>query len=510
MGYYEIRCVLCGVTFSIARLRTRAEPRSHAWNVGGFGYCEHREEPDAACEEGCTFVDREQDVDKFLPSEPSERTYQDTWPEIHEEHISGIRCGNNYGYNGNLVSASAVQCARTAQCILRKIHAKDHHDTADPEASTWRPASDDEPWEESSEWMLSGLNSLLVEREMGPTPGWFPPRHGVEKIFEDDIFWDGGTNDGMPFHPWCLVVYQRAALQQKQPKTIDDMGDWWEHTEGMMEHEKELQRCMGLKESNGNYWEHQKGQEFFIADPLNDPELVKLLRDAVVEPSEDFNPADSAFPAWPTSYARASTIKSGAPTDPFLTLPAELLQQILGGLPTSTIAALREVSRAFAHIPISFFHTLLRQDYPWIWEADPKTPVAEYSHWTQAVTDKAALKLSNDTLQLAGQADSSAVSQQENTTATDQSRTAIIDATNATYNDTTPPSAAHRSDQAHIVPVLLPRFRTNWFKLYVALKKRGTEVPGLKNRERIWRDCEEIMRKIDEMRRRASISSLVV
>ncbi|KJX92060.1 hypothetical protein TI39_contig5933g00001 [Zymoseptoria brevis] len=306
---------------------------------------------EVSCTEGCTFVDRDQDVDEFLPSEPRQiGTYPYTRAEIDGEHISGIECGNDHGYNGNPVSASAAQCARSAQCILRKIYAKDHHDTADPEASTWRPASDDEPWEESSEWMLSGLNSLLVEREMGPTPGWSPSRHFVEKIFEDDIFWGHGTSD--------------AALQQKQPKTIDDMGDRWEHTEAMMEYEKKLPRCKGYEKSNGQYWEHEKGQEFFIADPLKDSELVKLLQDAVIEPSEAFDPADSAFPDWPSHDPPASPSKSSLPTDPFLLLPAELLQQILSELPTPTIAAVREASRASAHIPISFFHTLLRQDYP--------------------------------------------------------------------------------------------------------------------------------------------------
>ncbi|SMY29082.1 unnamed protein product [Zymoseptoria tritici ST99CH_1A5] len=248
---------------------------------------------------------------------------------------------------------------------------------------------------------------------MGPTPDWSPSRHGVEEIFEDDIFWDGGTND-------------------------------------------------------------------------------------VIEASEAFDPADSAFPNWSSPDPTASTNKSGAPPDPFLLLPAELLQQILSELSTPTVAALREVSRAFAHIPISFFHTLLRQDYPWIWEADSTTPVAHYSHWTQAVIDKAARKLANDTLQLAGHANSIVVSPEETTPS--QARIAIIDATNAIDTDSTRPAATLKNDQAHVIPVFLPRIRTNWFKLYAALKKRGAEVSGLKNRERIWRDCEEIMRKIDEMR----------
>jgi hypothetical protein len=55
---------------------------------------------------------------------------------------------------------------------------------------------------------------------------------------------------------------------------------------------------------------------------------------------------------------------------------------------------------------------------------------------------------------------------------------------------------------AHTAPFHLPRDRTNWYTLYTLLTRhmRRGELKGLQNRARIWRNCEEAIRRIVEHR----------
>ncbi|SMQ49914.1 unnamed protein product [Zymoseptoria tritici ST99CH_3D7] len=410
-----------------------------------------------------------------------------TDPGTFLEHIAGPECEESRGYNGHTVSALTVQSARTAQCLLRKPTG-DEEDAQGHVAPVWSPEPDDEPWEENSSWMLSGLNSLIVEPELGPSKDWSPVRHGVREVNDYDMWFEDVPHIGMVHHPWCMEVYQRATLKQKNKVDVDGLGEWWE-----------LHQVENVKRSNGKmlrycrqqWWEHERGSEFLITDPLEDAGLVKLLQEAV-ETSQHFNPADSAFPPRaPNKSTAKSNQQQNTTLDPFSTLPAELLQQILAELPNTSIGAVREVSRAFTHIPISFFYPLVRRDYPWIWEADQETSAAlpQYSRWTKAVIDKAARKLNKS---------GDLVSREEDKIVTGQHSTA------SDPDSLTNAAVGNGNDEDHITPISLPRFETNWFKLYASLKKHSGSLPGLRNRERIWRDCQQIMTMIDAMRARSA------
>ncbi|EGP88400.1 uncharacterized protein MYCGRDRAFT_40891, partial [Zymoseptoria tritici IPO323] len=448
----QLHCVLCGVSFSIARLRTRHEPRSHAWNYEGTDFVDDNVQPGDKCGEGCCFVKRGKAPDEFLPSEADRSgiVYSYLKAELFLEHVAGPGCRNTNAYNGHTVSASAVQCVRTAQCLLRKPIGGDI-DFEGYITPAWTPEPDDEAWEGTSAWTLSGLNALIVEPMMGPSKDWAPIRHGVKQV-NDAGFWQPGIdNIGMAFHPWCMEVYQRAVFHQKGKVDVDGVGEWWERDEV-----EKVERSVAVWECDQQWWDHGRGSEFLITDPLKDAGLVKMLQDAT-ETSEHFDPAGSAFPSRTLPETTADQQQKTI-LDPFSTLPAELLQNILTELPNASIAAVREASRAFTHIPISFFYPLVRRDYPWIWEADQETLAAlpQYSQWTKAVIDKAARKLNES------------------------------------------------GDIDHITPISLPRFETNWFKLYASLRKHSGSLPGLRNRERIWRDCQQIITMIDEMRARSA------
>jgi hypothetical protein len=297
---------------------------------------------------------------------------------------------------------------------------------------------------------------------------------------------------GLPLHPWCLEVYIRASFDGRGKVDVDGLGEWWEQADEFGEVDR-IPRAMGLEECAGQYWSHVQGKEFVIMDPLQDAKLVGILRDAV-ELSDSFDPTTSAFA---TREDSAMDPKNDTSTnDPFLSLPPEILQHLLTYLPASSIGALRQSSRALTHIPISFFYHLLRKDFPWIWEADLETSKAlpKYSKWTGVVIKEAAREPEGEIIEPPGEVDSDAGEED-----TDAAEDAAAAAT-ATLTDDGVAGSNESSKDDYRQPPVLPRFQTNWFKLYAALKKNGKEIPGLRNRERIWRDCGEIMKKIDEMR----------
>ncbi|SMR63727.1 unnamed protein product [Zymoseptoria tritici ST99CH_3D1] len=485
MGYSEIHCTICGVSFSIGRIRTRHEPRSYAWCYYGGGTCSQYTLPDEDCcpSSGCTFVDRTKPTDNFQPVDSDRKVAfaPDGQIPYETEHVAGPDCKKNAGYNGHHFSTTTVRRVRTAQCITRKP-TDDDDDIANKEVRppVWSPASDDEPWEEDSKWMLTGMTTKTQEREDGGTEGWAPIRHGVREFWADEFHFDhlDDFRTALPFHPWCLEVYLRAAFAKKGKVDVDGLGEWWEQSDSLGGTD-EVERCMGLDECNGQYWVHEKDSAFLIMDPLKDEDLMRILNEAM-EVEHGFDASHSAF----------AERKSPPPTtdeqhDPFLTLPPELLQHILTLLPTPSIGAARTASRAFTHIPISFFHHLLRKDFPWIWEVDPDTSTAlpKYSKWTQKVVDDAARELESDTFD---PPDDEAGSQEDGGGSQEAEVAAAV--------------GPAESNEGYNIPPVLPRFQTNWFKLYAALKKAGHSIPGLRNRERIWTDCGQILKKIDEMR----------
>jgi hypothetical protein len=346
----------------------------------------------------------------------------------------------------------------------------------------WTPAPDDEPWEKTSGFFLSGMTDSVEENIGISSEGWLPVRHGVSN-FEPNSLYTDGRPMGIPFHPWCLEVYQRAAFARTGTLDVDGLGEWIERNHGAC---YDHPRSVETRHSHDQWWMHD--YEFLMADPLKDDKFAEMLQEAV-DLSDDFNPTNSAFP---DRVPRTTTTTSKS--DPFLALPPELCQQILTHLPTPSVAALRLTSSAFTHLPISFFHHLLRQDFPWIWEADPATTSALpiYSQWNQKVFDRA-------TQYLHGRAD-------KNNTA-DQASAA------GQEHSADKESAAKTTSGDYRTPLVLPRHQTNWFRLYVSIKnnskpknkkkkdpyiseRKGPKVPGLWNRERIWRDCEEYLRRI--------------
>ncbi|OCK80677.1 hypothetical protein K432DRAFT_38253 [Lepidopterella palustris CBS 459.81] len=428
---------------------------------------------------------------------------------LNYEHLAGPNCIHARGHNGCKITAAQMKGCDTIQCLVRK-------------PPNWTPEPDDQDWELTSNYFLSGLSGHMPSRDIcGSTH--IPPRHRAEKLNPDNIFWDDPPNElatPMPFHPTCFEIYTRASiLHSSNSSSHPDISGLahWRLKESSYTHTRAFPYSdPAVRRGNQQEWRHHPGDEWLAANPICIPGLPELLASCIIPEGEEFSTRNSAFPAHPVFPTRsdsnshltnqsisASTITTPNP-DPFLILPLELTLQILSYLPPSSIASLRLSSRAFTHLPNSFFRKLLRREMPWFYELYSRTPPSFWvtTSWQTLCSERdrrraAATSLSEmrDLHKKVIGEDMPEIWEQW---CTDHGLTEerVAEAERVVEVD-----YATKSELADWTGwVAMPAERTDWYKLYCEVVGRWDEFPGLRNRRRIWMDCEEILRRVGRYR----------
>lgn len=153
MGYDEINCQLCGVSFAIARLGRADEPEEPAWDYTGSSFVGAEfGEFDGVCGElaGCT-----------RPNSEYNRA---------GEHIAGPGCISEDGYSGHRISLAEMKGCRAVQCLVKK----------GAEGTNWIPEDDDQDFEIEGDYFLTGTGDGSPDGE--PLENIEPVRHGFSEI----------------------------------------------------------------------------------------------------------------------------------------------------------------------------------------------------------------------------------------------------------------------------------------------------------------------------------------
>lgn len=127
--------------------------------------------------------------------------------------------------------------------------------------------------------------------------------------------------------------------------------------------------------ANCQWWRHEVGSEYLVANPIHIPGLSDFIDECrfyAETPPPFVYYGHRTRPREIQVLTPEGTSPSSPTLDPFLTLPPELNQQILGNCSSRSIANLRLVSRAFGQIDISLFRRLAFEDMPWLWEVQGK------------------------------------------------------------------------------------------------------------------------------------------
>ena len=260
----------------------------------------------------------------------------------------------------------------------------------------------------------------------------------------------GGFDDGdLPFHPYCFEVYKRASLFFKGRLDIDGLAEWFDR-----DGPQEIPHHPAVSSGCCQWWIHNHGDEFLVANPVHIPALRDIIERAK-RTDPDFNTKNCAF-----EVDAAATPKHER--DLFGRLPKELHDMILQPLGSKDIANLRQASSSFRRLPISLWHRLTREEMPWLWEAWCDRP---YSFW--ACTTMQELKIHDKTLE---------TRLQFLLDLPDEQKAAQKQAIEHERLESRKPKPAQQLD----------RQRTDWHWLYREIKRQWKSIKGLQNRERIW------------------------
>lgn len=220
-------------------------------------------------------------------------------------------------------------------------------------------------------------------------------------------------------------------------------------------------------------YHHEPGAEYLAANPVEIPGLNDIFDDCKGRHKEVvFNES-----------------KAGSSPDLFAALSAELRLALLGLLDIRDVANLRLSSRSFRQLPQSYFHRLVLDEMPWVWEvpslAEPAGDFDWHKLWQR----------------LCGADGGACKDEQERSWLRDVRGRAFRQLQyelqaqgwfwdEPEFHDKVQAEAPDYDDQA----------RKEIREAYASGRwpgKKPTELKGLRNRRRVWRDVEEILRRIE-------------
>lgn len=524
----DVRCQLCGIGTTIGRFRTKDEPAGAGWpanrNAGA-------DQDESDCN-GC-FVGRSQGQDDeedaadstYMPEENEKDPEGDKWEYLKQsktgdgydgepatvaspaddadmsdnselytsfleqmqdrndevmpltdeykekdhdwaskEHIAGPDCRLTSGYSGHRITADEMHGCRTFQLLC-------------PKPAGWTPNDQDEELEKdpSSQHYLSGLTDNFDSKHAWNNI-FVPLRHGQGKHHVCN--WAGHAGGdvnqaAMPFHPTCFEVFKRASLHRYGKVDVGGLMGWyrveatWHFTDKIFPHDEAVKRAFQGKGKGSGSWKHLKGDEWIAANPLFVPGLAAL------DVSTD-------EPFVKTEHGAAS---------------AEEEVVDLANLSLSSDTANQTLSQCFEQVV---------EEMPWLWEAWCKLPYSGWALTTQTELDANPLDRQHEREYLQNLIDFVTENEDDSHPAPEQSQEDMehvrqrLDALDK--EEPTCPEAKE-------APVI-SRAGTDWRKLYSFLKDHSHSFKGLRNRQRIWSNCNYIIGRIELQREKGKIAPL--
>ena len=279
----------------------------------------------------------------------------------------------------------------------------------------------------------------------------------------------------MPFHPTCFEIYARAS-RPRNHNCVDVLGlAAWRNIESTYVFDLEFPRHPAVKRRSEQEWDHHPGDEWLAANPVVVPLLPEILQRSILRGDED-KPVDEA--------AR----------DPFTRLPQELSNAVLAFLDPVEIASLRLAS-CLNHIPVSSWREPLQEEMPWLWEVwDPTHPTSFWATTSVPTLVKEMLRREDVEKKL-----------NEQRAIIEDEMPEILEQWWEEHKVEHKPYAL--CPELSLATELPKPAKWNHCRLYYEIKTKWEELKGLRNRERIWTDVQEILRRIAMYRDEGKIPS---
>lgn len=259
----------------------------------------------------------------------------------------------------------------------------------------------------------------------------------------------------MPFHPWCFDIFCRQSKVRFERINVSGLMKW-RNAELSFTDLHSFPWSDDVVEGQEQFWLHVPGKEYLAANPLYVPGFQALLLDAAR--SEDEQSQRNCSPAQ-------------VDKDVFASLPQEIRLLIVGFLDVRDLQNVRLASKAFTTLPNSVWRRLVHEEMPWLWEAWCDSDAHVPSFWTTVTASELAFVKEERERYLA------------------QLRDEYTPASQAVEFLLPFPQEGPR-------PLTLPS-ETNWHRVYTEIKQNWGRLLGLRNRQRIWENVGEIIKRIE-------------
>ncbi|KAJ4333859.1 hypothetical protein N0V95_009325 [Ascochyta clinopodiicola] len=478
MGYSEIACRLCGVSFNMGRRRLRSEPEWMGWENTGDGV-----------RVGC-HLGRSRNPNWCGNDDPSE--------EEDEASASEGVCENMDGVDIDRIDAD----------VEKMLDGRDDDDYQYEKSDEEEPMEYDSDDEMCSPEEISRVDIVDAVEDNTYTlfkhALWSLPEPGTEKAdppAKHDCFRGKGYNGksitaeemrdsnlnkvveedtAVPFHPTCFDIFCRLSRKHFGHINVDALGEWIFDPHNPLEVDR-VSSDPNVRSSSSQWWDHLDGCEYLSANPLLIPRLAPMLQ-AAIEKDDRFDPRDGAFDV-PTGDNRG---------DAFSRLPLELRLQTLSYLNSSDIANLRLTSRTFRQLPILLWRDLLLKEMPYLWEVwSDDLPFM----WATVQFEDVEQHQKVEAETAAWRARTENIIRESLPEALDAWKQHVDGFLSQRYNTFLEKG---RAEALKEIVTGLPASKTNWYKVYTDITTNWNDLKGLQNRKRIWKDIGVIVDQLDK------------
>ncbi|KAH7244490.1 uncharacterized protein BKA55DRAFT_618690 [Fusarium redolens] len=434
----------------------------------------------------------------------SNRKYPQKWSlqslrhsNVLPEHIASPSCQSLQGINGHVLSVAQMKNCRNVRFLV-------------PKSSSWKTDTSDQLLEGISDnlFYVSGESSgsnMIESRHFRAWHSFYPPRHGLKEINTSWVFIDEGCIElddsliPLPVHSYCLDVYAKSSFRRLGYVDLNGLWHWREmrnmpalyglenripEPKRKQIHSPELHRA---REQWDYPWLHIPGDEWVVANPVEVPGISLVLESCVKD-------------LYIKEYTQQKT--------GILTLPAEIVQHTLSFLDVFDVDSAAKTCRAMFKLTQSTFRECVLRDMPWLWEVlenneypasrdclptwDPLCPLSipppplpvgleteeeEESRWTQILFEDPEMDEVHNTTK----------------TVNRQRRQDII----VPYHEKLKALLEDwRSFRGSVESWILGKNEQrdmNWRRVWFLFNPATSRLPGIRNRARIWEDCESIL-----------------
>ncbi|UZP43059.1 hypothetical protein NXS19_010875 [Fusarium pseudograminearum] len=422
--------------------------------------------------------------------------------KVPSEHIASPSCQSLQGINGHRLSVAEMKNCRNVRFLIPKLH-------------NWKLGDDERLMEEDSLFCLSGESNgsnVIEDRYFVPWKSFYPPRNGLRELSCSWQMINEGADGSdalypLPVHSYCLDIYAKASYQRMGKVDLDGLWHWREIETQLHSDQKSFPNRAEISKAREHWdfpWRHYTGDEWLAANPVEVPGMNKILKSCL-----------------DVTICQRSTQREASIIH---LLPKELLDQIFDLLSPTDINSVANTCHKMYQLAQSRFREIVRKDMTWLWEIlegsqypdSPDRPVAWDPLCPLGIPPPnlpVGLEKEEAEDELWAEIIAEYPEMEEVANAVKVTSTKRRDEILAPYEEKLESLSQMWQDFRAGVETWIRSSRNHtdevdWGRTWRIFNPKTTLLPGVRNRARIWEDCQQIMCHVASARESGQIDKM--